>query len=319
MSNEKVSLIIPTKNRPQNVDRILDSLKGFNYLKRDDLNVVIVDSSQTHETKQVAISYSVEYLEAEGLGKSEAMNLAIASLPSEFIAFFDDDIILINEHWLDQLLSNFVDEEVAYVSGRVIAAETKSEAQERWEKKGALDKGSKKLVVGKDFFQRFYLHGVPVQFVTMGANHIVKRDILQEVGAHDERFGPGQAIEGAGADLDLTYKVLKAGHKVVYDPEALVAHFHPEDLSELRSKMYSYGISDTAIHAKFLMEFHDVRSLFQIAYRPGQNTYRLLKSVLGKYPLPPDIIIASILGNLVGPFAYLRNLNKPIGKYLVEP
>lgn len=41
-----------------------------------------------------------------------------------------------------------------------------------------------------------------VQLVTMGANHMVKREVLLEIGAHDERFGPGEVIEGAGADLD---------------------------------------------------------------------------------------------------------------------
>ncbi len=307
----EISLIIPTKDRPDNVDRLLGSLQDFGYLERSDFKPVVVDSSSTPDTRQVTLSYPAEYIPAKGLGKSTAMNLAIDNLPSKYIAFLDDDIVVLNSQWLDRLMSNFSEESVAYVSGRVIAAETTTEAQEKWEKKGALDKGTKRIVAGPEFFNRFYLHGVPVQLVTMGANHVVKREVLQEIEGHDERFGPGEPIGGAGADLDLTYKVLQHGHTVVYDPTAVVAHHHPDTMEELKSKLYVYGISDTAIHTKFFVEFGDARSLFQLVYRPGQNASRMLRSLAGRYPLPANILLAGIAGNLIGPYEYFKHRNHP--------
>ena len=143
----------------------------------------------------------------------------------------------------------------------------------------------------------------------MGANHVVRREIINEIGAHDEKFGPGELIEGAGADLDLTYKILKNGYSIVYDPNAIVAHHHPDSLKELRSKLFLYGISDTAIHMKFLIEFKDIRSLFQLIYRPAQNLWRMFKSLLGKYPLSADMLMAGIIGNLIGPIKYIKYKN----------
>lgn len=309
--NRDISLLIPTMNRPENIDRLLGTLKDFGYMKKSNFKPVVVDSSKDTSTKQVAHSYSADYISAEGLGKSKAMNLAIDNLSSKYIAFLDDDIVIINSNWLDTLMSNFTREDIAYVSGRVVAAETTNEAADKWEKKGALNKGPKRIEVGSEFFNKFRLRGVPVNLVTMGANHVVKKDVLVEIGAHDERFGPGELIGGAGADLDLTYKVLKHGYTVIYDPTAVVAHHHPDSLSELKSKLFVYGISDTAIHTKFLMEFGDIRSGFQLIYRPAQNAGRMLKSLVGKYPLPADILLAGIAGNMIGALEYFKYKNRP--------
>ncbi len=307
----EISLLIPTMNRPDNVDRLLGTLKDHGYMRRSDFKPVVVDSSSNTATKNITLSYSAEYLSAEKLGKSKAMNLAIDKLNSKYIAFVDDDIVIFNETWLDTLMGNFTREDIAYVSGRVIAAETNNEAADKWEKKGALNKGPKRIEVGNQFLNKFRLQGVPVQLVTMGANHVVRKDVLDEIGAHDERFGPGEPIGGAGADLDLTYKVLKHGYTVIYDPTAVVAHHHPDSLSELKSKLFVYGISDTAIHTKFLVEFKDWRSFFQLIYRPSQNAGRMIKSLAGKYPLPADILLAGIAGNLIGPIEYFKHRNHP--------
>lgn len=308
---KKISLLIPTMNRPGNIDRLLGSLQDFGYLKRLDLKPVVVDSSHDDATKRMCLTYPADYIRAEGLGKSSAMNVAIQQLSSEYVGFLDDDIEIMNGSWLDNLMSNFANKEVGYVSGRVVAVERSTDAQDKWEEKGALNKGGKRIEVGRDFFKRVRLQGLQVQLVTMGANHVVRREVLNKVGLHDERFGPGQPIGGAGADLDLTYKVLMHGHSIVYDPTAVVGHHHPESMDELRSKLFVYGISDTAIHTKFLMEFGDIRGLFQIFFRPGQNTHRMIKSLLGRYPLPADVILSSIAGNVVGPIEYFKHRNDP--------
>ena len=105
MSKENISLLIPTMNRPENVDRLLGTLDDFGYLKRPDFKPVVVDSSRDNATKLATLSYSADYIPAEGLGKSKAMNLAIDKLSTEYVAFLDDDIIILNETWLDQLMS----------------------------------------------------------------------------------------------------------------------------------------------------------------------------------------------------------------------
>lgn len=301
-------LFVPVKlSKLAVLKRLLDSLKSNRYFKIKDFGVVIIDDGNpTKEIKKLCKNYPVVYFKTKGLGKMTALNYGISKTSSEYVAFTDQDNIIINPDWFKILRSNFTSDEVGYVSGRVILFKSESKAQIRWERKGALNKGDQRLELGKEFFNKFRLKGVPVNLCTVGSNHIMPRRVLEEIGLHDERFGPGTSIEGAGGDLDITYRVLRAGYKVIYDPKAIIGHSHPKSFSALQQKMFFYGISDTAIHMKFLFEFGDIRSFFQMFYRIGQNFIRFLKSLVCLYPLPPNIAFVSILGNFVGIFKYIQ-------------
>lgn len=301
-------LFIPVKlSDPFFLERLLESLKKNSYFKQKDFGVVIIDdNSPTSKIKSLCEKYAVIYLKTKGVGKMAALNYDLRKISSRYVAFIDQDNIIISPDWLRKLKSNFTSDKVGYVGGRVILYKAETQAQKKWEKKGALNKGSQRLELGEIFFKKFRLKGVPVNLCTVGSNHIMPRKVLEKIGCHDERFGPGASIDGAGGDLDITYKVLRVGYKVIYDPRAEIGHEHPKSFPSLKKKMFSYGISDTAIHMKFLFEFKDIRSFFQIFYRIGQNITRFLRSFTGSYPLPPQVAFASILGNFIGPFKYLK-------------
>ncbi|MBU2578240.1 glycosyltransferase [Patescibacteria group bacterium] len=301
-------LFIPVKlDDTRVIKRLLDSLKHSGYFRNSSFGVVVVDDRcPNSKVKKLCSEYPVTYLRTKGVGKMAALNYAVRRTSSKYVAFTDQDNIVVSANWLQTLKSNFTSKDIGYVSGRVTLFQAESEVQKRWEKKGALNKGNEKLVFGKEFFEKFRLRGVPINLCTAGSNHIMPRKVLEEIGFHDERFGPGAFVDGAGGDLDITYRVLKRGYTVIYDPKAVIGHEHPTTFPSLRNKMFSYGISDTAIHLKFLFEFGDIRSFFQVFYRIGQNTSRFLRSFTGSYPLPPHVALASILGNLVGPIKYLE-------------
>lgn len=303
--NRDVCLIIATKDHSTKIDRMLCVIAELGVL--GDIKVYVVDSSADSKTQEICAAYSqAMWLDARGKGKTQALNMAVLAASSDFIAFLDDDAVPIGNRWLDPLLKHFDDDNVGYVSGRVLAEEKRTAAQVAWEGKGALDKGIKFLRLGKLFFNKPQLKGLQVQLATMGANHVVRRSVFDKIGLHDERFGPGQKVPGAGADLDLTYRVLQAGYSVVYEPSSLVYHSHPEAFEELREKLYLYGIGDTAIHCKFLFEFGDWRSFFQLLYRPAQNLGRAIRNLLGLHPMPARCSLHSTMGNFAGVFFYLK-------------
>ncbi|EKE12143.1 MAG: glycosyl transferase family 2 [uncultured bacterium] len=289
------------------IKRLLDSLETNKYFDNKDYGVVVVDDGcSTSDVKKLCSEYPVTYLRTDGVGKMAALNYALKNTSSKYVAFVDQDNIILSPDWLKTLKSNFTSDKVGYVSGKVKLFNIESDVQTRWEKKGALNKGDRKLILGKDFFNKFRLRGVPVNLCTAGSNHVMPRKVLEKIGFHDERFGPGAFVDGAGGDLDITYKVLRNGFTAIYDPTAVNAHEHPKTFSSLKNKMFSYGISDTAIHLKFLFEFGDIRSFFQIFYRIGQNTLRFMRSFTGSYPLPPNVSFASILGNFAGIVKYFQ-------------
>ena len=67
--------------------------------------------------------------------------------------------------------------------------------------------------------------------ILVGAFMILKRDIYKEVNGFDENYFM------YGEDIDLSYKVLKAGYKNYYYGESAIIHFKGE--STLKDKVYS--------------------------------------------------------------------------------
>lgn len=67
--------------------------------------------------------------------------------------------------------------------------------------------------------------------ILVGAFMLIKRSVYVEVGGFDEDYFM------YGEDLDLSYKVLKAGYQNYYNPETAVIHFKGE--STLKDKTYA--------------------------------------------------------------------------------
>lgn len=307
--NISISLVVPTRDHPDKLGNLLGSMKQVGYFDSDEIEIIIVDNnSRGPETKQVCQQYPVIYLFEKQSGRSAALNLGIKHAKGKYIAFTDDDIVLLNGNWLYQLRANFFSHEnIGYVSGNVLGHEPETAAQKMWERKGGLSKGSEFKVFDQGFFTKMRFAGVPLRLVAAGANSMIPKKILDEVGGYDVYLGPG-ALVYHGESLDICYRVMKLGYSAVYDPSAIVYHAHPDNFGALRKKMFRYGVGDTAIQAKFLFEYGDIRGLFEILWgRPGLLLVRLLKSVFGAYPMSPDMLLLGMCGAVLGPFVYITD------------
>jgi glycosyltransferase involved in cell wall biosynthesis len=97
----KVSIIIPTHNRPDFLLRALDSVYTQTYT---DFEVIVVDDGNAPRAYDVLSEYrnrkNFMYLETEkDRGGSKARNIAIQCANGEYIAFLDDD-----DAWLPEKL-----------------------------------------------------------------------------------------------------------------------------------------------------------------------------------------------------------------------
>jgi len=306
ITSKTVTILVCTKDRPHDLRICLQSLSDFGYFDRADLDVVVVDNnSTTDQPARVCSRYPVQYFSESKRGKSAGLNKGIRESNGKYVVFIDDDVVIGSSEWIDNLLRNLSNgQNVGYVSGNVIAYKTETLAENMWEEKGALSKGSERKEFGAEFYRKFRLRGVPIRFVAVGANCVIPRKVLEDVGGYDELLGPGSLV-GGGESLDICYRVLRKGYLAIYDPEAWVYHSHPTEIASLRHKMFHYGVADGAMYTKFLVELGDWRSACEILWgRNLQLAYRLLRSLLGKYPMRPDMLLAGICGNIFGPFKY---------------
>ena len=87
----KISVIIPTYNRPHLLRRAIESVLNQTF---DDFEVLIIDGARSKETKDIVESYGdgrLRYIPQRGKGIANARNIGVKRARGEFIAFLDDD------------------------------------------------------------------------------------------------------------------------------------------------------------------------------------------------------------------------------------
>jgi len=206
-----LSVIIATMDRAAYVDRNLESLSRSRVLPDE---VLVVDSSHTRDTRDAVEAWAarwpaVRYLAAPNAGVSRARNLGVQASSGELVMITDDDCVT-HEDCIGHIIRSFgEDPSVNCITGAVhpygephgqVAVAIKNSPERReW--------------VGNS---RPWEMGISV-------NASFRRELYQRVGGFDEEMGPGTTLI-AGEDLDLLYRVLKAGGKIVYEPAAIVFH-----------------------------------------------------------------------------------------------
>ncbi|MBW2737333.1 MAG: glycosyltransferase [Deltaproteobacteria bacterium] len=302
------TVIIPTAGRGRHIEKLIGDLDRLGYVNRIDVEIIVVDNNIEKSTylTELAGNYGFCLVRQERRGQSAALNAGLSRARGKFVVFTDDDVSIRDENWIDRLAAPFQNKtDVGYVAGNVLAAEVNTNAQLMWEKKGGLSKGNKRKTFGRTFFHRHRFKGLPLRFIACGANAMVPTHVLREIGGYNELFGCG-TIVGHAQSHEIVYKILKAGYSAVYEPSACVYHNHPKSICALRKKMFRYGIGDTAVQFHFFVSYFDYRGLIEAFVARQLYLFKnLSKRIFGSYPLSIDLIFASILGALIGPFVYI--------------
>jgi GT2 family glycosyltransferase len=300
----RASILVSTRGRSAELAACLSSLDP--YTRDDRFEVVVVDNNGRlcRDTRRVIAAHRVRSLVQPVRGLARSLNAGAAVARGETLVFTDDDVV-VDERWLDQLLGNFADARVGYVSGQVLPQPFETEAQRIFESKGGLSKGTKRRELDPSYFRSVRGRGVPVYLVAMGANSAIRTGLFRRLGGFDERFGAGSFI-GAGNAGELCYRVLESGWSAVFDPLAAVHHRHEPDYARLHEKLFRYGCADTALQMKYAVERGDLRGLVEVLrIRPARVARRLWATMSGRSDFPIDLIIAEAAGNVAGPVQYL--------------
>jgi len=76
-----------------------------------------------------------------------------------------------------------------------------------------------------------------------------KRALLIKLGGFDEALDTGAPLPGGG-DLDMFYRLIRAGYTLVYEPRYAVYHEHRETIEQLRRQYWSWGLGMMAFVTK---------------------------------------------------------------------
>lgn len=223
-----ITALVPTYQRPQDLQRCLEALKKQTRFP-DEVLVIVRDIDL--ETWEFLKSYNsiplpLQTITATIPGQVAALNLGLDRAQGDFIAITDDDAEP-HPNWLADIESYFLaDQKVGGVGGR------------DWVYLDTELHDGKAEVVGKvQWFGRVIgNHHLGVGEarevdILKGANMSYRKSAIATLGLHfDERL-LGTGAQGHN-DLAFSLQLRRAGWKLIYDPKVAVNHYPAERFDE---------------------------------------------------------------------------------------
>lgn len=308
----RASIIVATRDRTASLARCIDSLLKQDYPA---FEIVVVDSapSSAETAELIQSKYApggrVRYVREDRPGLGRAHNRGVSIVDSPLLAFTDDDVVA-DPHWLSALALNLTDERVGCVTGLILPAELETRAQYWTERHGGFGKGfNRKTFAGSEPPEHAPLFPYAAGQFGSGANMAFRAAALEKIGGFDPALGAGTRARG-GDDLAAFFATIDAGYRIVYEPGAVVWHYHRRGEDGMRRQAFGYGVGLGAYLAKIVLD-RPARLLRCLALVPAALVH-LFSSRSGKNArLPPDyprlLVWRERLGIAVGPIAYLRS------------
>ncbi|HEY5974423.1 MAG TPA: mycofactocin biosynthesis glycosyltransferase MftF [Geobacteraceae bacterium] len=222
-----VSIVIPVKDRADELQRCLDSLARLDF-PAEQLEIIVVDDGSRDQSAAVARQCGAQVVPSGGTGRgpAAARNVGARAATGDILAFIDSDCTA-SPGWLAELLPAFVDPQTAAVGGLVDGMCTES-AVDRYETvMSSLSLGTRERS-GNSGDDTFYLPS---------CNLLVRRAAFMAVGCFRDEMHVGE-------DVDLTWRLRDSGWTITYLPEGRVFHEHRSTLRSFMSRRFDYGTSE---------------------------------------------------------------------------
>ncbi|MDG2388115.1 MAG: glycosyltransferase [Planctomycetaceae bacterium] len=193
------------------------------------------------------------WMTLETPGVVNARNSAVENSNGEILIFLDDDVRILNRHFLERHVANYRDPDVSSVSGRELSADElehpdlpsdddlpghpESAETPIWSDQPAVFHA---LYFGRVGRERYQVH----TFCT--CNGSIRRSEFLRADGFDENFS-GNSY---GDDYDLAIRLAELGGKLIYDPQAALIHLQsPMGGLRLKDRRNSFSEKEKAISA----------------------------------------------------------------------
>jgi GT2 family glycosyltransferase len=309
----QITAVICTRDRSAGLAKTLESLSAQQYQR---MSVLVVDNAPTDDrTREVvreaqgAYPFDIDYVVEPRPGLSWARNRAIEESSGEVIAWVDDDERC-DPWWAAEIARGYVEvPEADAVSGIIVPGELMTENQVLFENYSGVRRGrgfARAVFSPATASQQSPLYPLPP--FGAGGNMSFRREALKLIGGFDCALGAGTLTQG-GEDTAALSAVLLAGGTVVYQPTAIVHHFHRREYASLRRQLQGYGRGLTAFYLSVVLRRPAcVAELVRLSGKSVREEFGAGDGQrLGEIgtDFPRELLRAHTIGLLQGPFAYL--------------
>lgn len=212
------SVIIPAYNSEKTIAQTLNALKKQDFPKNK-YEIIVVDDGSKDKTVEIAKKFRVKVFANPHRGPAWQRNFGAKKAKGEIILFTDSDCVS-NRNWLKEMTKPFVEKEIVGVSGTYKTL-NKNKIIARFEGY-EIEKRHKRMKKAKY-----------IDFIGTYSAAYRKKNFLKFDG-FDTSFPVA-----SGEDPELSFRIAKAGYKMVFNPKAFVYHPHIDSLrGYLRQKFY---------------------------------------------------------------------------------
>jgi rhamnosyltransferase len=220
------SISILTKNEERNIGACLEGV--FSQKGTGEFEVILVDSGSTDATLAIARGYPIriEQIATHAFHHARTRNFAAGLGTGPIVVNLSGDAVPVSDGWLRNLLGNFDDPGVGAVYGRQFPKPGSTV-----ERSDTFDTvyGDQKIV--KDPAHR---NGLGYRFYHFSdVNSAIRRSVW-EANPYPEDL---KMFE----DLAIAKRILDAGWKIVYEPDAAVFHSHQYSAMQLFKRYFDIG------------------------------------------------------------------------------
>jgi glycosyltransferase involved in cell wall biosynthesis len=232
---EQVTVVVPTRDRPMQLESCLRSVRGA--LRAGD-ELVVVDSASVDESAvaAVAAAHDARLIRCELPGVGRARNAGWRAGEHEVVLFTDDDVV-VDAGWRDALATTVAAHaEAGFVTGRVLPSPGQAPSRD--------------VAIKRDLGVEVY-DRTSVGNLGHSASLGVRRTTLERLAGFDEALGVGGRFKAA-PEIDLFDRCFAAGLSGRYEPAALAWHDQWRGPRRLLLLEARYGFGNGARLAKLM-------------------------------------------------------------------
>ena len=291
-----VCVAICTRNRTELLRRALDSIELQTVHPAETL---VVDNSPSDASTENLIRErypKVRYFREDRLGLNFARNRALRETATEVVAFIDDDAVA-EPGWVAVIEKVFSENyRIAVCTGKVMPYSLETEGQRLFEANGGFSRGDRRIRLPGG--RRQILNGLTAPLIARsisigtGCNLAVRRRTVLEAGGFDEALDQAPVLPGGG-DLDILWRMLDAGHEVIYEPSARMLHEHRKETAAAADQIVEHNHGLIAMLVKAALSarrLNRISILMFLCWRLIKPGVRLARRAVGRDPLPAWIL-----------------------------
>jgi cellulose synthase/poly-beta-1,6-N-acetylglucosamine synthase-like glycosyltransferase len=229
-----VSVIVPVRNREDDIQECLDSLIQLDY---PSFEMIVVEDGSTDKTLEIISHYPVRVLETNGEGAYAARNRGIQVAKGEIVAFTDSDCV-VDKGWLKNLVECYSNDRVGGAGGRVLTFKS-DRLVGTFQGLGPQEifDAPKQVQLGVQNTSRFLSTGLG------SGNMSFRLSVLKEVNGFSEDMTKC-------GDYELCWRIQRAGYRLVYEPKAVAYHKPRSSIVELVTQFFQWGMSQPQLLKK---------------------------------------------------------------------